>query len=176
MKIETLKAIKNLAENGATDGERKAASVRLAEICQKYGISPQELNENELRPLEMVYSQGWNFILAMRLAQMVSDNWNVKHETKKCGTKYDPGRKKLTIYLTSAEIIELKNIYPLYLKELNRQITEFASAFCLNSDIFPPNAKFTGKETEKSEEFCLMVLAAQKMERPRKQLEAENGR
>lgn len=173
MKIETLKNIKNLAENGATEGERNAARVRLAEICQKYGITADDLNEKELRPLEMYYSQSWSFILAMKLAQMVADDWKVKYETKKCGTKYDPGRKKLTIFLTSAEITEIKNIYPLYLKELNRQITEFASAFCLNSDIYPPTAEFIGNPTEKSDEFALMVMAAQRMERPAKQLKGE---
>lgn len=175
MKIETLKAIKNLAENGATAGERQAALGRLNELCRKYQLNVEDLTEEELFPIELVTDQYWQGILALKLAQMVSDNWNVRFETKKIPTKMEPHRAKLTIFLTHSEIAEIKNIYPLYLKEVTEQINEFVRAFCIQSEIYPPTAGYDGPLREMPDDFSLMILAARKMARPFKQLEAENG-
>lgn len=169
-RIETLKKIKALADKGSP-GEKETARKKLEELCKKYKIRPEMLEQEQKYSIFIMFENMWEAVFACKIVQMVTDAWDIEYDITSAKIKTALNRKKITFKLSKAEIAELNFLFPHYRKILCKQFIEFTHAFCINSNIQPLTAEYTGELKKTDNNFESMLSVAKSIPRPAKQIE-----
>lgn len=124
---ETLKKILELAERGS-DGEREVAERMLSELCEKHGVSIDELMTDRTERVTYKFKGEYERRLLWQIVFMVLDSNTVK---------YRKGRGAITIDITKIQRISIDQYFSVYKKALKEHIEASYLAFIEVNEIFP---------------------------------------
>lgn len=132
-KIELLQKIKALAEQGV-GGEKETAQIILQELMKKYGVTDEDLEQDET---ELTWFRFRDNIEEKLLAQII---YMVTNKIP-YGCKRERRVKKLGIECTVVEKMEIELNYEFYKKAMVEELKIFFSAFINKNGLYPPNTK-----------------------------------
>lgn len=131
--LDLLKKIKKLVSEGATPGEREAAQSRLETLMVKYGVSLEQLVDDDPEELHLMHIRLRN-AAEFRLAVQV-----LGVATGKVKVNIRKARRGILIYTcTNFQHIEFSELLPHYLKAFREQQDDFIRMFIQANKLFPP--------------------------------------
>lgn len=127
-KTEILLKLKELSKKGI-NGEKENAAKLLEKLMKKYNISEEELNNEEIKGVYINLKNEIEVRLASQILYAFFDNAKL----------YKVNKFKVKYYteLTSAQEIEFKYMFSIYLEDFKRQELVFYRAFINKNNIFP---------------------------------------
>ena len=154
-----LQKLKSLSERGIA-GEKENATILLKKLMKKYGITEEELKENEVTTVYIKIKNGIEERLASQLLYAFFNN----------APLYKPHRNKINYYteLTPAQAIEFKYMFSIYLEDFYRQELIFYRAFINKNKIFPKDSEakdINEISLEEKKEYLLSQMMLQGIER-----------
>jgi hypothetical protein len=127
--IELAKKVKTLAEQG-TDGERSAAEGRLKILMDKYGLTPEDIESEQKRKIEISYSNRHKRLLRQVFFKVLGKDADIFF--------YKNSHKNLfVVYGTSAEEVEIRALFDHYSKAFDKESQTFFSAFIQRNNLLP---------------------------------------
>lgn len=172
MNIEEIKRrlgkLKALADRGV-DGERANAEQMVSELMDKYGISPDFINEVAKERFTIRFGVTWErklFVQLMRLCVGNNDDWGLYAHYKPRSRNWD--NKTYEIECTQAQWIESLSKFEVLRRDYNRQLKNFYRAFLMRNDLLlpcDPNAPDpTEEEVEQEREVFELSQGIKKSE------------
>lgn len=137
---EKLRKIYALSVHGATEGERAAASARLAELLIKHDMVLADILDEEK---ELVWFKYKTTMQRRLLAQIAG---KVANDAKLPGYTSGSRRNQLAFELTRVHAVEIRYLFDCYDKALSEEIEMTYTAFVYRQRIF---ARLTPEEIEK---------------------------
>lgn len=147
MTVEEIKSrlmkMKALA-NAGVGGERANAEKLLAELAAKYGISLDDLDDEEIEEHEITFTQTWQRKLFGQMAAIMRQEKRKRGEVlrnKECElwhTCYRRGRIKFDrfyVYATKCDWLELTAKFEVLKADYKRQQKSFYLAFLMANDL-----------------------------------------
>lgn len=149
-KTEILLKLKELSKKGI-NGEKENAAKLLEKLMKKYNISEEELNNEEIKDVYINLKNEIEIRLASQILYAFFDNRKL----------YKLNKFKYCTELTSAQEIEFKYMFSIYLEDFKRQELVFYRAFINKNDIFPKSVTVETVEAKNfsSEEIKERALA-----------------
>jgi CRP-like cAMP-binding protein len=139
-RMEKLKKLKALADRGI-GGEKDNAAKLLAKMCEKYGISLEDVSGEDAMEMHwFVHKQGdlYKRLMNQVMYRVFDDNRPI----------YKRGQERiLGAYCTAAEAVEVEMDYDFYLKALKEDMKRLYSMFIQKNKIFPPTFKSDAPDT-----------------------------
>jgi hypothetical protein len=127
--IELARKVKALAEQG-TDGERSAAEGRLKILMEKYGFTPEDIESDQKRKIEVNYPNRHKRLLRQILIKVLGKDADILY--------YKNSHKNLyLVYGTSAEEVEIRALFDHYSKAFDKESETFFSAFVQRNNLLP---------------------------------------
>ena len=140
-----LKKIKTLAEKGFS-GEREAAKSKLSALMDKYGITFDDLMDQECIDEKYHYRTRFEKKLLLLLAVMITDG-RVKDYSRQRGGMI------IKLRMTKAEHLEVAMLFNVYRKALKDELELFFSAFIQRHRIFPSSPTSDVRKSLTSEDI-----------------------
>jgi len=143
-KIRALTASPNEAES-------TSARAMLNDMLKKYNISETEITDEATKERFFKFSNKEEDRLLNQIIFMVINN---KREYKLYSLRSSlTGRKSraLSVELTELEFIQVKELFPIYRKELKKAYKDVYQAFTIANNIYPENKSQSSKEPTKEE-------------------------
>jgi len=132
--LSRLKKLKALAERGI-GGEKENAQMLLEKLCEKYGISIDEVESSDERKMHWFrFRKGAQ--LRKLLAQCVFKTIGKGRSTYK---RTNTRARELGTACTAAEAMEIELDYEFYADALQIEMTRLVEMFIQKNDLFPPN-------------------------------------
>lgn len=132
--LEKLMKVKALAERGE-GGEKESAERTLTSMMQRYGITEDDLEGNQVSTHWICYKTVWEKKLLHQLAYMYLGSG---HSFGCVGTYTGRSRKKVGIDCTPAQYIEIEADFAFYSEAMEEEMGIFYSAFLQKNHLFPP--------------------------------------
>lgn len=146
-KHELLMKIKALQEEGV-GGEREAAEAMLARLMDKYGISPEELEELETHMAFFRFHDAYDKKLLLQILASVigweGSIWPVRNGR---GNRV----KKLSAVCTRSQELEIRAMHEFYRDAFGEEMEIFFRAFILKHSLFPFGPKPSDYEQDDEE-------------------------
>lgn len=130
--------------NAGVGGERANAEKLLAELAAKYGISLDNLDDEEIEEHEIKFTQAWQRKLLGQLAAIMRQEKRKRGEVlrnKECELwRFTFGGKhckweKFTVYATKCDWLELTAKFEVLKADYKRQQKSFYLAFLMANDL-----------------------------------------
>ena len=130
---ELLRQVKALADSGATEGERAAASNKLKVLMEKYNVSVAELTSEEITEhiLQFRFKN-----IAERLIACQVYYWIINDKEKSEFWVFK-NKRGFGYQATKLQDMRLQEEIPYYIRAFRKQQRDFASAFIQSNDLFP---------------------------------------
>jgi hypothetical protein len=158
--LSRLKKLKALAERGV-GGEKENAQMLLERLCDKYQISPDQVESSDEKKLRWFrYRKGP--ALRKLLAQCIFKT--LGKDSKTFGHAHTRARE-FAAECTAAEGIEIELDYDFYADALQKEMTRMLEMFIQKNSIFPPNVDLDSSGKEISEEDMLLYRSIKKQTR-----------
>lgn len=128
-----MKKLYNLVQNGATNGEKDAATNQLARLLIKYNIEYNDIID-KLRDKEPTSIRGFRTDSELEktlLVQIICLRLDVK-AIQRCNKS---GSKWFTCELTDREFLLIKDEYDHYKKHLSENLNDFVLAFLMKNGL-----------------------------------------
>ena len=117
--LQTLRKLSAL-RNSPHSGERAAAQKRIDEVCSKYGISPDEIEVQELAWTSFPFKTTRERDLILQCASMILNTRSLRYGCR---------NKKVSLELTISQRIDLDSCFNHYRKEWENLQEEVFRAF-----------------------------------------------
>lgn len=143
--IDRLKKIKSLSEKGV-GGEKDSAERHLEELMRKYGITEEDLNEEETA-VERFFNACENMNLFAQIVGKIfgKESRRFKRKIKRDYRLYFTDNGELgdvdftnSVVCTRAEFVEIKFVYETYLADYKKQLDIFFYAYLEKNDLLMP--------------------------------------
>lgn len=131
-KREIIQKLKALSDRGI-DGEKENATKLLHKLMKKYGISEEELQEEEKKTVVITLKNE----AEKRICHQILYAYFEDIPLYKYGYK---SRTKYWVEMTAAQEIEFKYMLSVYIDNFYKEQDIFISAFIQKNKIFPANA------------------------------------
>ncbi len=157
-KEELVKKIKALADSGV-GGEKENAQKILTKLMKQYGISEEELCEENVKEFEIKIPKVFK---AHELAVQTFYSVVGCRNDKKFFSGYKERRNRF-VFCTNAEFVEFEAKYKFYLYYLKKESERFYGAFIQANKIFPPKGlerENLEKETLTNEDIEILKMAS----------------
>ena len=132
--LDKLKKLKALADRGI-GGEKDNAAFLLQKLCNKYGVSLDEVTDDDHKELYwFVHKQGsiYRKLLNQCMYKIFGESRPV----------YKRGKERiLGAYCTSSEAIEIEMDYDFYLRTFKEDMERLYHMFIQKNRVFPVNSK-----------------------------------
>jgi hypothetical protein len=153
--LEKLKKVKALAERGER-GEIDAAEATLARLMEKYGISEEELGEEERRRYDFFYHGKEQKKLLRQIVYKVTNGGHTYELVYTYSGR--PCKTRLAADCTAAEKVEIEYLFRFYTDLYEREREAFLAAFIQKHELFPDTPP-EGVEAQKisAEEYLKML-------------------
>jgi len=137
--FEKLKKIEALARAGV-GGERENAERMLQLLCEKHGISLEDIARPDRKEVHFSFKNVFERRLLIQVVAYVTRTGEVTFYTRKS--------KKMLLYfdLTAAETVDVRECFDHYRKEWEIKLEDFFSAFLHRNRIFAPSAPLDDQE------------------------------
>ena len=164
--IERLLKIKALSEQGSA-GEKENARKLLEELMEKYGISADELNSDEVGyHLYFIGNGDFDFKLFTQILYHMYEGKTVPKtaDLRKTPKKYikewsqiglGPANSNVGVKCTKAEFIELVTTFEIYKRDLEKQADNFLYAYFKTNDLLVSRDKNSKPPTEEEIEQAM---------------------
>jgi hypothetical protein len=129
--IDKLKKIEALARSGV-GGEKATAQRMLDALCEKHGITLDQIISPEKKPVRFPYKDELDMTLLCHIAM------NICQTRKITNWKTRKGRA-ICFELTIAQAIDVEDAFRHYREAWRKQLKEFMSAFVNANRLFPPD-------------------------------------
>ena len=150
---QRLKKLKALAERGI-GGEKENAQALLEKLCEKYGISLDQIessDERKTRWFTFLRKPFHRKLLFQCIFKTIPDG-----DRKVYRRGIPPGQtSELGVDCTDAEAIEIELDYSFFSKCFESEIERFYDMFVQKNDIFPPNCEMTSTKCPTEADFHL---------------------
>lgn len=157
--LSRLKKLKALAERGI-GGEKENSQMLLEKLCDKYGISIDEVESSDERKMHwFAYQRGPQF--RKLLAQCIFKTIGKGRKTYK---HTHIRERKLGTECTAAEAMEIELDYEFYAGAFKVEMTRLVEMFIQKNNLFPPNTECS-ENAEVSEEDLLLYQGIKKQSR-----------
>ena len=150
--IELLKKVKALADQGI-GGEKQNAEKLLASLMKKHGLTSLDIEEDETKRY-FFKAEGINRKILLQCVKRV--NYNLRlYEYKSSYAKYAKLKGNSYIESTTAEYIQIQQMFDLYTKLYKKEVDIFFSAFLHANDLLaqPPEDQKQSLEDVSAEEY-----------------------
>lgn len=168
---EKLKKIYALAMQGV-DGEKEAAMKLLAKLSKKYGVSIQNLDEEQVKEFEMEFHGKFEVQLLTQIVYKITGSNNVyKMYYTKSGRLC---RTKASVHCTEAQKMEIEFLFNFYKTLFKKEQEYLLRAFIQKHRLFGERAENDEEPSDLSDEEWLKIMhmaAGLSDESPLKQLE-----
>ena len=136
--LDRLNKLKALAERGVV-GERESAKRKLIEMCDRLGIDPEKLsNEDEAPDFRFRYEDGFQKSL---LNYIVSSVLDLGLNDFKVWIPRGHGKRTILIFsLTSSQAAEVSLRYDIYKESLKKEMGDMFTAFLVANEIYSKSA------------------------------------
>lgn len=183
--IEKIRKIQALASKGEA-GERKSAELRLKEMMTKYGITEEDITEEEKPGVFFYKFHGTNGrqlfaqVAATRgclkFAFIGNDEHSKQAKQVRLATRHErPRGTNVAMICTTIQFIEITTAYEIYQKSFDEHYKSFVYAFYAENNLFYGNADeshvLTDEERKMLARASTMRLGIERSE-IRKQLKA----
>lgn len=170
-KLDLLRKIKALADEGATPGERAAASAKLRLLMGKFGVTEDQLadDEEEFHIIRIRLKGAAERALAVQVLGVVINKTKISFRYK---------RGLLGYWSTKLQAMEYEFLLPYYIKAYRKQQEDFARMFIQANHLFPDTEDDGERPTLTPEEIAKLMKILQgaqaldKVPTPHKQLKA----
>lgn len=132
-KNELLLKLKELAKRGI-NGEKENATKLLHKLMKKYGISEEEIQEEEKKDVIITLKNQAEKRICRQILYAYFDNMPIY----KCSLR---SRTQYCLEMTAAQEIEFKYLLSVYLDSFYEEQDIFINAFIQKNKIFPPNVE-----------------------------------
>lgn len=168
--LEKAAKIRELARRG-DGGEQIAAAALLDRLMKQYGISAEDLDDNQREMAWFRYSTDIEErLLNQVIYSVVGDRPFYSERNRKTKRKY----KRAGVEVTAAERVEIGLAYEFYKAAFESELERFLHAFVQKNNIFPPaeiaRKDPPGKELSFSEIAQLGALMAGMDDHPRRKM------
>ena len=153
-KAALLKKIRTLAERGV-DGEAENAEEILRRLMEKYGVSEDELNEEERRRHDFEYHGKEREKLLRQVVYKVTGGNAYTLVYTETGRKV---KTKLGADCTAAEKVEIEFLFDFYSRLWERERAAFLSAFIQKHRIFAIRDDIEPRELPREELLKMQAL------------------
>lgn len=154
-KKEIILKLKALSERGI-NGEKENATKLLEKLMNKYGISEEEILEDEIKEVRIELRSDIEVRLASQILYAFFNNASLykSHNT----------RVQYYTQLTSSQEIEFKYMFSIYLEDFKKQQLIFYRAFINKNKIFPKECnRISAEDDEISSEERKEIILSQIM-------------
>ena len=143
--LDRIRKVQALAQQG-TEGERQSAELRLAEMMEKYGITLEDLEQNEDKEEIFWYrckGEDWDQLFNQVAATMgcVKFAYLKPGDTSKRAQSLRqvsrPAGTNVVIICSYLKFIEITTAYELYQQSYNKQKSAFVYAFLMRNHLLP---------------------------------------
>ena len=131
-KRDIIQKLKALSDRGI-DGEKENATKLLHKLMKKYGISEEELQEEEKKTVVITLKNEAEKRICHQILYAYFEDMPLYKYGYKCRTKY-------WVEMTAAQEIEFKYMLSVYIDNFYKEQDIFINAFIQKNKIFPPNA------------------------------------
>lgn len=142
--LEKLNKIKQLIDRGGTPGEKSAARNLFDQLVNKYQISPEELEEVQVKVYTWECKNKTEEELLIQILSKVIKNQHMDLIIK--------DELKFGLELTYLQYVEVDLLFELYNVELENEIKYLKQAFYKKHDLFPPITEDQKKNAPKISE------------------------
>ena len=165
--IDRLKKIKALSEKGV-GGEKGSAERHLEELMRKYGITEEDLNEEEIA-VERFFNACENTALFVQIVCKIFGKKSslYKRKIKREYRLYFTNNGELgdvdfthSVVCTKAEFLEIKFYYETYLADYKKQLDVFFYAYLDKNNLLLPCDE-NKQPTEEEDKIALNALMMQ---------------
>lgn len=152
--LDKLKKIRALATSGI-DGERTAAAERLAALCRKHGVNPDDLIAETPKPHVWKF-RGDDITLLTQVVVMICDRTDIANNI---------GAKRQVFWITPAEAIDVNAAVDHFRKEWRKVRKDALKAFIQRNNIFGGESSDREPSPEELEEMIKIAKMAAAQER-----------
>ena len=127
---ERIKALQALAEQG-DGGEKINAQKLLDKILEKYNVTLDEVDEEEIKYYDFHYTNKFEKKLLVQVMAKVfydEDNWNLYK------TRY--ARQRSGVYCTAAQALEIELEYEFHLRMFEQDMEVFFMSYIMKNELF----------------------------------------
>jgi len=161
-KISRLKKLKVLAERGSP-GEKENAATLLQKLCDKYQISPDQIeSSDEIKLRWFRFKRGGR---SEKLLLQCMFKTLGKGKTKYTRGKGHHRVSEIGVECTASEGIEIDLDYSFYSVALEKEFDRLYNMFVQKNDIFPPNVEESTGESKLTRADIQMYEAITKQSR-----------
>jgi hypothetical protein len=169
---EVLRKIKRLADDpGALPGEREAAIAKLEMMCRKYGVSMDDLVEEQKKIAWYRYGSNSEYQLICQIAFHVL-------EKSELGFYRDKHEKRVGVELNRVELIDMtemvNSFLPSFRKERKAMLKRFEHAFINRNGLYGPQDGGSDGCSLSNEEIRKIVALSESIDKtvvPRKKID-----
>lgn len=171
-KMEIIQKLKALSDRGVA-GEKENATKLLKKLMKKYGITEEDLQEEEKKDVFITLRNDAEKRICYQILYAYFDD----RPLYKCSSR---SRTQYWVEMTAAQEIEFKYMLSVYLENFYKEQDIFIRAFIQKNKIFPAGAPIkyiddmTPEEKAKSIKASLMVEGME-FTRIRKALDSQKG-
>lgn len=131
--LKKLSSLKELSERGSP-GEKENAEKLLKKLIKKYGISEEELQNEEIKDVVITLKNEAEKRICIQILYAYFDCIPLYKCSSRCRTQY-------YVEMTVAQEIEFKYMLSVYLNAFYEEQDIFIDAFIQKNKIFPANVK-----------------------------------
>lgn len=164
--IERINKLQKLADQGVC-GEKINAQARIKEIMQKYGITDEDLEKEDLKDYYYANKNKYEDHLMMQICAIVNRSRKVGILIRDIPKKDQRILKQafgfvptFHVKCTKAEIIEIESMFDIYKRSFEEQLDTFLYAFLMKNNLLvdaDPDEKPTAEQSQQA--FMAMMMA-----------------
>lgn len=146
-KIELLKKIKTLAEQGA-EGERENAKCLLEKLLKKYNLSEDILNDERKGWKEFRFKNNLECKLLIQIIYKVTNGVDI-YRPRNANTNRP--LNSLKVFCTTSQKVEIDITFAFYKIAIIKELDTFFYAFCIKNNIFAESKQEDAAEPSEQE-------------------------